>query len=82
VIDATRKKEEIQNNRPLVDFFPNKNETENPVCAKLSEDLSIIRSDRLIGFVCPKYFLSDRKISTIIVKVGVILTFTLYLHHV
>ena len=48
------------------------------VCAKLSEDLSVIRSDRLIGFVCPKYFLSDRKVSTctIIVKVGVVLTFT------
>ena len=49
------------------------------VCAKLSEDLSVIRSDRLIGFVCPKYFLSDQKVSTctIIVKVGVVLTFTI-----
>ena len=46
------------------------------VCVKLSEDLSVIRSDRLIGFVCPKYFLFDRKVSTIIVKVGVVLTFT------
>jgi hypothetical protein len=36
----------------------------------------VIRSDRLIGFVCPKYFMSDRKVSTIIVKVGVVLTFT------
>ena len=26
------------------------------VCAKLSEDLSVIRSDRLIGFVWPKRF--------------------------
>ena len=34
------------------------------VYAKFSEDLSVIRTDSLIGFVGPKYFLSGQKFST------------------
>ena len=43
------------------------------VCAKLFQGLSVIRTDSPMSSVCPKYFLSDRKV---FVKVEVKLTFT------
>jgi uncharacterized protein YjdB len=54
VIDATRKKEEIQSNTPLVDFFSNKNETENPEL-KANNTESLIIWFLFVSNICPSF---------------------------